>query len=167
MPPATGPGEVVDREAARVLLVDGAGRLLLFRGCDPAHPDDGQWWFTPGGGTDPGESTEQTARRELWEETGLRPAELVGPVAERTTEFDFDGLRYRQHEHYFVVRLEGTDVEVAPAAHTELETRAVLGWRWWTGADLLGTDEVVHPDWLASWLHAELSDAGTGPAPAG
>lgn len=155
--------DVHEREAARVLLVDGAGRLLLFHGLDPADPVGGSWWFTPGGGTDPGESAEQTARRELWEETGLRPVDVVGPVAERTTEFPFDGRLYRQHEQYFVVRLEGTDVEVAPVAHTELEVRSVLGWRWWTAAELAGTDEAVHPDWLPRWLAEELTGAAGPP----
>ena len=45
-------------------------------------------------------------------------------VAERTTEFDFDGVAYRQHEHYFLTRLQGTDVTASPAAHTELEPPA-------------------------------------------
>ena len=38
----------------------------------PAAPDRGSWWFTPGGGLDPGESHRDGAVRELFEETGLR-----------------------------------------------------------------------------------------------
>ena len=92
MPPATPPGlptypawvtsaaepgrTPLDREAARVLLLDGSDRLLLFRGCDPADRDRGQWWFTPGGGLDPGETYEQGARREVLEETGLSQFDL-------------------------------------------------------------------------------------------
>ncbi|MFC3689930.1 NUDIX hydrolase [Aquipuribacter hungaricus] len=152
---------VVDREAARVLLLDGRGRVLLFLGRDPARPDDGTWWFTPGGGAEDGEDPGQTARRELWEETGLRVDALEGPVAERTTEFGFDGVTYRQHEHYFVARLGDAEVVTAPAAYTELEERAVLGSRWWGEAELRTTDDVVHPGWLGAWLSAEtLGRAG-------
>lgn len=153
--------QVLDREAARVLLVDGADRLLLFQGCDPADPAAGTWWFTPGGGSDPGETPEQTAHRELWEETGLRVPAMAGPVAERTTEFGFDGLLYRQHEQYFVVRLQETDVVVAPAAHTELEVRAVLGWRWWTRDELATTGDQLHPDWLGTWLERAVTEVLT------
>lgn len=152
-------GEAVAREAARVLLLDAAGRLLLFRGQDPAAPAAGSWWFTPGGGVETGETAEQAAHRELWEETGVRVPALSGPVAERTTEFGFDGLLYRQHELFFVARLPLREVVVAPAAHTELETRAVLGWRWWDAASLARTADAVHPAWLARWLADELSAA--------
>lgn len=46
------------RQAARVVLLDDRDRVLLFRGFDPADPDRGSWWFTPGDGIKPGESLE-------------------------------------------------------------------------------------------------------------
>jgi ADP-ribose pyrophosphatase YjhB (NUDIX family) len=55
-------GVVIERVAARVVLLDRAGRVLLFRGCDPWQPAAGIWWITPGGGVEPGESLEQAAR---------------------------------------------------------------------------------------------------------
>lgn len=42
----------VRRRAARVVLLDGDDRILLFRGSDP-HVPDLPFWFTPGGGADP------------------------------------------------------------------------------------------------------------------
>lgn len=152
---------VLEREAARVLLLDGAGRVLLIQGHDPAVVDGERWWFTPGGGLEPGESLEQAARRELWEETGLHVDELEGPVAERTTTFPFDGLLYRQHELYLVGRVAGTDVEVRPTAHTDLELRSVLRWRWWTVEELLATTEQVHPEWLAAVVSRSVTEVRT------
>lgn len=148
--------ETVDREAARVLVVDPAGRLLLVEGCDPAAPELGRWWFSPGGGLEPGEDSAAAAARELWEETGLTGVRLQGPVAERTAEFAYDGVSYRQHEVFFVADVPA-GVEVAAAALTALEHRALTGHRWWTLAELRSTTAVVHPDWLAAWLSGWLT----------
>ncbi|MGH3417662.1 MAG: NUDIX domain-containing protein [Actinocrinis sp.] len=62
--------EVWDRVAGRVLLLDPEGRVLLFRGSDPARPDWFQW-FTPGGGTEAGENVRDAAARELREDPGM------------------------------------------------------------------------------------------------
>lgn len=166
-PGAAGGLPVHDREAARVLLVDGAGRVLLVEGLDPAHRDGGSWWFTPGGGLEGDESAEQAAHRELWEETSLRVPDLLGPVAERRSEFAFDGLLYRQHELYFAAALPDVDVPVAPVAHTELEVRSVLGWRWWSVEELRSTTDLVYPEWLAGWLARTVTEGLTNRYPDG
>jgi len=51
-------------------IFDGGGRVLLVR-----HTYGRLNWELPGGGAEPGEAPDETARRELLEETGLR-AEL-------------------------------------------------------------------------------------------
>lgn len=60
------------RRSARVLLLDGDGRILLFR-CylDSSRPGLGHCWVTPGGGVNDGETLVEAAVRELREETGL------------------------------------------------------------------------------------------------
>lgn len=55
---------------AGVLLLDEQNRVLL------QHRTDSHDWGTPGGACELGESLEQTARRELLEETGLEVGEL-------------------------------------------------------------------------------------------
>lgn len=54
-----------------VVVENDRGELLLQQRTDPP----GRWCF-PGGLMEPGESTEDTARRELWEETALRVGQL-------------------------------------------------------------------------------------------
>ncbi|WP_341719551.1 NUDIX domain-containing protein [Micromonospora sp. FIMYZ51] len=148
------------RRAARVLLVDAAGRLLLFRGFDPARPEGGRWWFTPGGGLDPGETYAECAARELAEETGLRltVAELGEPVHADVTEFSFAGVSYRQEQQFFLVRVASHEVDTA--GFSEVERGSVDGHRWWSAQELATTGERCYPSDLA----AVLADALTGPA---
>lgn len=145
----TGP---LERLAARVLLLDRAGRVLLQQCCDPGAPQAGSWWNTPGGGLDEGESPEQAAVRELFEETGLAlAASAVGPVVHsRVAEFRFGGAEYRQSEDYFLVRTDA--FEPVPTALSSVEMVAVLGTRWWTRDELRRTGEQVHPAGLVDVL---------------
>jgi 8-oxo-dGTP pyrophosphatase MutT (NUDIX family) len=140
------------REAARVLLIDPDGRILLLQGLDPDDPGSGTWWFTPGGGLEGDESPADAARREVREETGAVLHELAGPVWERTTTFDFGGTHYRQHELYFVARVE--PFALSPGARTALEVRALTDARWWTLAELEGTTDTVYPENLPDLLRS-------------
>lgn len=137
--------EPQDRLAARVLLLDAQGRVLLFLGRDPGQPERGAWWITPGGGLDPGETPAEGAARELREETGLDlpPSALGRPVHERTAEFVFAGRAYRQSEQFFLVRVDAHDVDTS--GFTALEVASVLEHRWWSAAELAATDEAVFP----------------------
>lgn len=54
--------------AASAVIRDSAGRFLLVQRANP--PEEGHWTL-PGGRVDSGETLEQTAIREVYEETGL------------------------------------------------------------------------------------------------
>ncbi|MFI7429243.1 NUDIX hydrolase [Micromonospora sp. NPDC049836] len=151
------------RRAARVLLVDAGGRVLLFEGSDPARPAH-RYWFTPGGGLHPEETPAEGAARELAEETGLRlaPAELGDPVRAETIEFPFDGVWYRQEQEFFLVRVPGWAVDTA--GFDEIERASVHGHRWWTAAELAASTERYYPADLPDLLTRAL---GAGSVPAG
>lgn len=147
----------ISRRAARVLLIDTAGRVLLFHGWDPARPDH-RYWFTPGGGLNPGETTASAAARELFEEVGLavEPALLGDPVWRDITEFPFDGRWYRQEQEFFLVRMDG--VRVDTSGFDEIEQGSIDAHRWWSAAELEATDELFYPVELARLLR-ELAAA--------
>jgi 8-oxo-dGTP pyrophosphatase MutT (NUDIX family) len=117
-----------ERRAARIILLDEANRILLFRGGNPGRQEAGTWWFTPGGGVGKGETVEEAARRELREETGLEVRSLGPVVLQSESEHEFQGGRYLQKEDYFLVRchhFELSDAGWTPGERRVLET---LGW---------------------------------------
>ncbi len=142
---------VILRHAARVLLLDAAGRVLLLRWADPHRPDE-PFWISPGGGIEGGERPVDCAVRELNEETGIRlePRALSGPVGSETVEFTFEGARYRQEQTFFTARVPGGPV--APTRLEAVEERSLLGHRWWSLAELDGAAERYYPRNLPAML---------------
>ncbi|WP_156680242.1 NUDIX hydrolase [Sphingomonas profundi] len=137
------------RPAARILLVDGRGRVLLFRFSPADRPP---FWVTPGGALEPGEDHAAAARRELREEVGL-DLDCGPEVARREVEFlTIEGVEVRADERYFRVDVDACEVD--PAGHTELERQVMQTWRWFDRAALAGHAEPIFPVDLADLLAA-------------
>ncbi len=156
MPYLSGVDEAIAREAARVVLVDTANRVLLFEVEAPAAPEVTRWWFTPGGGLDDGEDARTGACREVVEETGLRllPDDLGEVRHEQTIEFPFEGRRYRQHEVFFLVRVRPFSLD--RSRWTAVEQRDIVAHRWWPLAELAGTQATVYPVGLADLVASTI-----------
>lgn len=143
--------EMIERRAARVLVVDAAGRVLMLRGFDPRTPQV-RYWFTVGGGLEPSESPAQAAVRELAEETGLRldPAELGEPVWNDVAEFPFDGRVYRQVQEWYLVRVDSWTVD--RSGFDEIERATVDAVTWWAAKDFHTATEPFYPPDLPALL---------------
>ncbi|HKI90949.1 MAG TPA: NUDIX domain-containing protein [Gaiellaceae bacterium] len=115
------------REGVRALLVDPAGRTLLLRYGD----DYGDWWVTPGGGKQPGESDEHALRRELREELGLRDVELGPLVWRREQWFRDEPGHCGQRENVYLVRVPAFD----PAPEHDLADEGCHELRWVTATE--------------------------------
>lgn len=152
------------RDTARVLLVDGRERVLLFR--FPVHadrPDSGCMWITPGGGVHPGETLVAAAVRELREETGLSltEAELGPPVARSSGEWTWKGRRYLAVDTFFFARVAAMTVDTT--GFEALERSLFDGHRWWTRSEIDAATELVLPLGLRPLLDRLL--AGERPDP--
>jgi 8-oxo-dGTP pyrophosphatase MutT (NUDIX family) len=141
----------VERDSVRVMVFDAGGRLLLLHTTDPAEPARGTCWELPGGGVDHGESINDSARRELYEETGIQIDDVGVCVAVVDGAFTFNGREYRQREHVFSVRVQESFCRPV-AFDDEIERAAHLGHRWWDVDQVLATEDNLYPSALPELL---------------
>ena len=140
------------RPAARAVLLDRDGRIFLIEGCDPMRPEKGTWWEIPGGGMDRGEESQDTAKRELYEECGFRDVEVGPCIWTQYVEFDFAMYHFKSDERIHVAYLQGEAGEWNPQGLEALEAAAFDQARWWTLDELLESDVATLPARLKEFL---------------
>jgi 8-oxo-dGTP pyrophosphatase MutT (NUDIX family) len=135
---------LVRRDTARVILLDPRDRVLLFRNLLP-DPWRGEGWLTPGGALDPGETAADAAARELREETGhrLSPVQLGPAVAVTAGCWRSGDTIFETRNWHFCGRTETDAVDIGGQDEEEMEV--MLGYRWWSVAELRDTRELVLP----------------------
>lgn len=160
-----GPDGILERDAARLIILNPAGEVYLVLGHDSGDLTH-RWWFTVGGGIGPGESPREGAVRELEEETGLcvDPSRLAGPIIERTALFHFAREDRRQHEYFYVLTLSEEECTHLGARRslTELEREVLDEFRWWNLADLKASGFTYYPRALPRIIAHYLARPGEG-----
>jgi 8-oxo-dGTP pyrophosphatase MutT (NUDIX family) len=149
---------VKHRETARVMLIDEQNRIFLLK--THFDPEVGlpPRWLTPGGGMDEGETTLQTAVRELLEETGLSidPAVLGEPVLVASGRWDWtDGESYHTYKDT-IYEYRVSNFQPDTSGFTQDEHRDILEFRWWTIEELLASEEALAPHELRDWLRVRF-----------
>jgi ADP-ribose pyrophosphatase YjhB (NUDIX family) len=134
------------RRAGRVIVLDPEDRVLLFRYDD--GPPNGRHWCTPGGGLNDGEDYAAGARRELAEETGWLDVPIGAEVHERTLTMEYADAIVRQHERFFLARVDIGERGLGEVADMHVSD-GIAAWHWWTLAELDATGEEVWPPGLA------------------
>lgn len=133
------------RKSSRILVINENLEVLLFQF---SHKDDaltGQThWATVGGGVENGETFEQAACRELFEETGIARNDVGDFIATRHFEMLLPNSEIViSDERFFVIFVK--EHEVKTSHWTDHEKQVINKSNWWNLADLRKTNETVFP----------------------
>lgn len=143
----TNPSKLPYRPCVGVMLLNADGLAFVGRRAarKGASEGEGLWWQMPQGGVDEGETPEAAAKRELWEETGIRSANFIAQTPDWLV-YDLPpelvGVawkgRYRgQKQKWFAARFEGAEREIDLGPHPGHKAE-FDAWRWVPLAELPG-----------------------------
>jgi 8-oxo-dGTP pyrophosphatase MutT (NUDIX family) len=146
------------RKSSRLLVLNENHQILLFQFTHTNDALAGQsYWATVGGGLEEGETFEQAACRELYEELGVVRQNVGNHVATRNFEMMLPSAEVViSDERLFIVFIKNEEVNTAN--WSEHEKLVISKSRWWTFDELSQTNEIVYPNNIPNILVDSLPE---------
>jgi 8-oxo-dGTP pyrophosphatase MutT (NUDIX family) len=123
------------RQSSRLLLLDENNRVLLFHF---VHKQGAlacrSYWATPGGEVGKGETFEEAAKRELYEETGFyTDIDALGkPVYHKEFTLQLNNGEFVIAQEYFFVMHVPSSLEISRTNWSKQEHEVILEYKWWS-----------------------------------
>lgn len=143
------------RHTARLALFDEHNRILMIKiedttVYDPKQPKRKAFWVTPGGKIEEGETCEIAAKRELFEETGIKESEVAFHhcVWKGKVLLNWKNIPTQLIENFIYVRVKK---EAFTREHFTAEENAVIKeQKWFTLSELENSTEIFIPRDIAT-----------------
>lgn len=127
------------RPCVGIMLINREGKVWIGSRAEDASKNGYDYkWQMPQGGMDAGETPEQAARRELYEETSVRSVTLLEEAPDWFT-YDYpdevlrstrNGKHRGQAQKWLAYRLDGPDDEINILTPPEGHSPEFSAWRW-------------------------------------
>ncbi|MEM7348063.1 MAG: NUDIX domain-containing protein [Chloroflexota bacterium] len=141
--------------SVRALIVTPDNRILLIQS---REPDSGQLlWCPPGGGIEAGETLEESLRRELYEETGMRALPPFKHVWNRQATFTWAGEKIIQQETYYLIHTSWFKPSMINNPEKG-EIDSFLQFHWWPVNSIKTSDALFIPENLGRHLSELLAE---------
>jgi 8-oxo-dGTP pyrophosphatase MutT (NUDIX family) len=145
------------RNSIKVILLNEKNELLLLRVDDPLTTTvdgtyHGSFWHMIGGEIEGNETVEETALREVYEETGIKGSDVeLGPVV-WYGEFDLIvlGKLRRVKQRFIVGRTKITNISLANLTEEEREITKKAAW--FSFEEIKESKEIIYPVLLPDYL---------------
>lgn len=141
------------RKSSRLILINEREEVFLFLYDYTEWDDQYHLWITPGGGAEPGETEEETLRREIAEELGIAIDEELPMVytQERVLRHPIQG-ELLSSESYFLMYCNRQDFDYQ---HWTVEERECMtAGKWWSQEELDRSGELFFTERVGDWFRA-------------
>ena len=146
------------KQTIRILLINPDNEILLMRAIDPTttsmdRAPRAAFWCTIGGKIEAGETVEQAAHRELFEETGLREADIkFGPIVWYGKHEMIISGKHVELDEQFIVAYTNKEVQISSENFTDNEKSVVTHQAWLSLDSIVNHHEAIFPAILKTHL---------------